>query len=217
MNSALVNLIYMISSVLFILGLKGLTHPRTAVRGNLLGGLGMLLAVVVTLVDQRIISFEMILAGLVLGALIGLVLALKIQMTAMPQLVALFNGFGGGASIMVAGAALAESALLDGGGVSLQLLVATAASGIIGALTFWGSLLAFAKLQELLSGRPLSFPGSNLVNILLTLASLVLGAWAVLEPGSIELFWIMVGVASLLGVLLVVAVGGADMPVVVAF
>ena len=115
MNSALVNLIYMISSVLFILGLKGLTHPRTAVRGNLLGGLGMLLAVAVTLVDRRILSFEMILAGLVLGALVGLVLALKIQMTAMPQLVALFNGFGGGASIMVAGAALAESALLDSG------------------------------------------------------------------------------------------------------
>ena len=104
----LINFAYLVASVLFILGLKGLTHPRTAVRGNILGALAMLLAVVVTLLDQQILSFEIILTGLVIGALIGLVLALKIQMTAMPQLVALFNGFGGGASVLVAGAALIE-------------------------------------------------------------------------------------------------------------
>ncbi len=217
MSGALINLAYMIASVLFILGLKGLTHPRTAVRGNLLGALGMLLAVVVTLLDQRILSFEIILAGVVLGALVGLVLALKIQMTAMPQLVALFNGFGGGASVLVAGAALAESSLLSGRVLSAQFLVATAASGLIGAVTFWGSLVAFAKLQELVSGSPFLVPGHHLLNILLTLASLALGVWAVVEPGSIEVFWIMVAAAALLGVLLVVAIGGADMPVAIAF
>ena len=106
MPDSLVNLIYLGAAALFILGLKGLAHPRTAVRGNLMGATGMLIAVVVTLVDRRIVSYEVIVAGLVVGGLIGVALALKVPMTGMPQLIALFNGLGGGASALVAGAAL---------------------------------------------------------------------------------------------------------------
>ena len=131
MDSTFINLAYLVASVLFIFGLKGLTHPRTAVRGNLLGALAMLIAVAATLLDRQILSFEMILAGVVVGSLIGAGLALKIQMTAIPQLVALFNGFGGGASVVVAGAALV-SAAESTGSLTTQLAVATAASGIIG-------------------------------------------------------------------------------------
>ena len=221
MSEALINLAYMTASVLFIVGLKGLTHPRTAVRGNMMGASGMLLAVVVTLLDQRILSFQIILAGLVVGALIGLLLALKIQMTAMPQLVALFNGFGGGASVLVAGAALIEhtglaAPTVGAPGVS-QFLVATAASGLIGAVTFWGSLVAFAKLQELVSGNPAKLPGQHLFNVLFTIAAVVLGTMVAMHADPILYFYYMVGVASVLGILLVVAIGGADMPVVIAF
>ena len=216
MSSALINLAYLIASTLFIFGLKGLTHPRTAVRGNLLGAMGMLIAIVATLLDRQVISFGYILAGVVIGALIGMVFALKIQMTAMPQMVALFNGFGGGASVLVAGAALVE-ATLSNANPSTQFTVATAASGIIGAVTFWGSLVAFAKLQELLSGRPTIFTGQKLINMLLAIASVAVGVLIVLEPSNTNLYWIVVGIASLLGLLVVIAVGGADMPVIIAF
>ena len=215
MSAVLVNAAYLLASVLFILGLKGLTHPRTAVRGNLLGALGMLIAVVVTLLNRQILSFDLILAGVVAGAAVGAVLALKIRMTAMPQLVALFNGFGGAASVLVATAALSESEA-GGGAASMQFAVAVAASGLIGAVTFWGSLLAFAKLQEWMK-RSISFPGLNVFNFLLLLASVGAAAWMVTQPAPIDPFWIMVALASLLGILLVVPIGGADMPVIIAF
>ena len=215
MYSTLINFAYLVASVLFILGLKGLTHPRTAVRGNLLGALAMFVAVAVTLLDQQILTFEMILAGVVVGALIGVILAVKIQMTAMPQLVALFNGFGGGASVFVAGAALIES-LGSGGVPSAQFTVATSASGAIGAVTFWGSLIAFAKLQEIMSGRPLVFPGQQFLNLVLTLGSIAGAVWLVLNP-STDPYWTIVAVASLLGILIVIPIGGADMPVIIAF
>ena len=208
MSATLINFAYLIASVLFILGLKGLTHPRTAVRGNLLGALGMLLAVVVTLLDQRILSGEYILLGAVVGALVGMILAVKIPLTSMPELVAVFNGLGGGASALVAGAALIEAQA-----PSHQFTAATAASGIIGAVTFWGSIVAFLKLMEVLKGL-VRFPGQQLFNGVLVLGSVGLGAWLVL--GEPDAFWAMVGVASLLGLLLVLPIGGADMPVVIA-
>ena len=145
MGITLINFAYLVASVLFILGLKGLTHPRTAVRGNTLGALAMLLAVLATLLDQRILSFEYILIGVVVGLLIGVAFAAKIPMTSMPELVAIFNGFGGVASVLVAGAALIQ--VQD---PSHQLTVSTAASGLIGTVTFWGSLVAFFKLMEVL-------------------------------------------------------------------
>jgi NAD(P) transhydrogenase subunit beta len=150
MREVVINLTYLVASAMFIFGLKGLAHPRTAVRGNMLGAWAMLFAVLVTLIDRRVVSYEIIIAGVVVGALVGAILAVKIQMTAMPQLVALFNGFGGGASVLVAGAALVESGLIEINAPMTQLTVATVASGLIGAVTFWGSLVAYGKLQEVI-------------------------------------------------------------------
>jgi H+-translocating NAD(P) transhydrogenase subunit beta len=212
---SLINFAYLVASVLFILGLKGLTHPRTAVRGNLLGATGMLIAVLATLLDRHIMSFEMILAGVVLGAVIGGILALKIQMTAMPQLVALFNGFGGAASVLVAGAALVDPNLKDQL-ASIQSTTAIAASCVIGAITFWGSLIAFTKLQELLFRKPVRFPGIRVISILLAIGGIGLGVYLAAGATQIEIYWYLAIVASVLGVLLVIPIGGADMPVVIA-
>ena len=211
----LVNLVYLVSAVLFILGLRGLAHPRTAVRGNLMGATGMLLAVVVTLLIQRIVGVEVILAGLALGALVGVALALKVPLTAMPQLVALLNGFGGGASSLVAGAALEET-LVTAGAPGVQFTIASSLSGLIGSVTLFGSLVAFGKLRGLVSERPVLLPGRHVLNAVLGLASLGLAAWLVVDPTSSMAFWILVGVASVFGILLVVPIGGADMPVVIA-
>ena len=215
MSSTLINAAYLVASALFIFGLKGLTHPRTAVRGNLLGALAMLLAVIATLVNSKILEFELILVGLVVGGAIGALFALKIQMTAMPQLVALFNGFGGAASVLVAGAALVESNS-TATTITTQVSIATAASGIIGAITFWGSLVAFTKLQELISGNPHVFLGRHFLNLLLAVATIATAVLLVLEPANSDWFWIMAAVASVLGILLVIPIGGADMPVVIA-
>ena len=216
MRESIINLAYLLASVLFIYGLKGLSHPRTAVRGNFIGAIGMLIAVVVTLLNRNILSYEMILIGLVAGGAIGAVLATKIQMTGMPQMVALLNGFGGAASVLVAGAALLETNITGQGG-SLQMNIATAASAIIGAVTFWGSLVAFAKLQEVLIGSaPVLFKGQHLINALVLLISIGLGVWLVLNPSIESTYWYLAAVASVLGVLLVIPIGGADMPVVIA-
>lgn len=211
----LINFAYLIAALLFIFGLKGLTHPRTAVRGNLVGASGMFLAVATTLFNRQILTFELILAGVVIGALIGGVFAVRIAMTAMPQLVALFNGFGGGASVLVAGAALIES-ILRQDDLTTQFKVATTISGFIGAVTFAGSVFAFAKLQELISGRPLIFPGQRLLNILLVVASFVVGIWIIVDPSTPHGYWVLVACCLVLGVTVVLPVGGADMPVVIA-
>ena len=215
MTALLINGGYLVAAVLFIFGLKGLTHPRTAVRGNLLGSCGMLLAIVITLTDQGIVGFEVILIGIVIGAAIGAVLAVKIEMTAMPELVALFNGFGGIASVLVAGAALIESTL-NGGVPFMQVTVAIAASGLIGAVTFWGSLVAFGKLRGLINENAVLFSGQQVINAVLAIIALALSAGVIIDPSNLMLYWGLVAVASLLGVLLVIPIGGADMPVVVA-
>ena len=215
MTALLINAGYLVAAVLFIFGLKGLTHPRTAVRGNRLGSCGMLLAIVITLMDHGIVGFEVILIGIVIGAAIGAILAVKIEMTSMPELVALFNGFGGIASILVAGAALIEGTL--GGGVPfMQVSVAIAASGLIGAVTFWGSLVAFGKLKGLINENAVLFTGQQVINAALAILALALSAGLLMDPANILLYWLLVAVASLLGVLLVIPIGGADMPVVVA-
>lgn len=222
-----INLVYLVASVLFITGLKGLAHPRTAVRGNLLGALGMFIAIVATLVMQEIMSVEFILVGIALGAVIGAVLAIRIQMTAMPQLVGLYNGFGGIASVLVAGAVLYQTLAGASGGAGasaasgtspagLQGLIATAASGLIGAVTFWGSLIAFGKLQGIVTEKPVRYPGEQLMKILFAGASIAAGVLLVLNPGETMYYWILAGLASVLGVLLVIAIGGADMPIVIA-
>lgn len=215
MYDIIINFSYLIAAVLFIFGLKGLTHPRTAVRGNFLGACGMFLAVVVTLTDQHIVSYEFIILGIILGGAIGATLAIKVEMTAMPELVALLNGFGGAASIFVAGAALIESDSITNAPL-LQLTIATAASGLIGAVTFWGSLVAFGKLQGIISENAVLFTGQQVINAILALVMLGLSVGVVLNPESFSLYWVLVAVASVLGVLLVIPIGGADMPVVVA-
>ncbi|MEE8403998.1 MAG: NAD(P)(+) transhydrogenase (Re/Si-specific) subunit beta [candidate division Zixibacteria bacterium] len=215
MPDYIVNLTYLVASILFIYALKGLSHPRTAVRGNLFGAIGMLLAIVVTLWDQRIVSFEVILAGLIIGAAIGAVLALKIKMTAMPQLVALFNGFGGGTSTLVAGAVLLELQQ-NVQVVELQISIASVFSGIIGTVTFWGSLVAFGKLQGIIGDAAIRFKSTGKVNIIMAIASIGLGVWVVLDPVATQSYWVMVAAATVLGVMLVIPIGGADMPVVIA-
>ncbi|MBK9166133.1 MAG: NAD(P)(+) transhydrogenase (Re/Si-specific) subunit beta [Bryobacterales bacterium] len=215
MRLALINLAYVGASALFILGLKGLSHPRTAVRGNLMGATGMLIAIVATLINQRIVSFEVILAGMIVGGSAGALMATKIQMTAMPQMVALLNGFGGIASALVAGAALFESHA-DGAALGLQGTVSTAASGLIGAVTLTGSLIAFAKLQEVMSGNPVLFPGQHAINAFLGATCLGLAVWLCVDPSHDLAYWLLVGAAGILGVLLTIPIGGADMPVVIS-
>jgi NAD(P) transhydrogenase subunit beta len=217
MSADLVNIVYLIAASLFVLGLKGLSHPRTAVRGNMLGALGMFIAVVVTLINQQIIGFEAIVGGLILGGVIGGIWAVKVPMTGMPQFVGLCNGFGGGASVLVAGAAFVEASLQAGtNAVPVQFSIATVASGMIGSVTFWGSLIAFGKLQGLVSEKAVRFPADHFLKALMLMAGLVVGVMIVMNPGVTEYYWIMIAIASILGILLVVPIGGADMPVVVA-
>ena len=215
MSSDYVNLVYVLAAALFILGLRDLSHPRTAVRGNLLGATGMLIAIVVTLFDQKIVAFEFIVVGVVVGALVGTIVALRVPMTAIPQLVALFNGFGGGASALVAGAALDE-ALRAGVSPAIQLTTASAASALIGAVTFWGSMVAFSKLQGLISGQPILLWGRHMLNAALAIACLGLAVWLVVDPSTSLPFWLLVGIASIFGIFLIIPIGGADMPVVIA-
>ena len=214
-QATIINLSYLIASVLFIFGLKGLTHPRTAVKGNLTAAIAMLIAVVVTLLDQNIVGFGVIIAGIIIGGAIGMLLAIKIKMTDIPQLVALFNGFGGGASVFVAGAALIEVSVKTKN-PELHLTVATVVSGLVGAVTFWGSLIAFGKLQGLKFANDVRFPGQQLVNSLCALSAIGAGILVVLNPTSIIFYWLLIIVASALGVLTVIPIGGADMPVVIA-
>ena len=220
MSSDLIDLSYLVAAILFILGLKGLTKPRTAVRGNVLGALGMLIAVVATMLHQDIVSVTGIMVGIVLGSIVGVILALKIEMTAMPQLVALFNGLGGGASVLVAGAYLSSRQFenrLAAGECFADVLTATSASGLIGAITLSGSLVAFAKLQELKFVRDVHFSGQQAVNAGLGLVSIGLCVLMVMQPQQGVLwYWLMSLIATALGVLLVISIGGADMPVVIA-
>jgi NAD(P) transhydrogenase subunit beta len=198
------------------LGLKGLSHPRTAVAGNRKGAAAMLVAIVATLVDQQVVSYELIFSGLALGTIIGGILAVRVQTTEMPQLVGAFNGFGGIASILVAGGAL-MAAVGRGAEISAQVSVATVASALIGSVTFWGSLVAVCKLQGIIvpSGAVTS-PLLKGMNLLFALSAIALCVLSATTPENLQFFWILVGVASVLGITLVVPIGGADMPVVIA-
>ncbi len=229
MDPNLRNVFYLLASVLFIFGIKGLAHPRTAVRGNLIGAVGMLLAIVVTLIDEKILTWWWIGIGLAVGSVIGAVLAVRIRMTAMPQMVALLNGFGGLASALVAGAVLHEfihtahesdvdvaTAIGMSGANPIQVIVATIASGLIGAVTFSGSVLAYAKLEELISGAPNTDVRLKLGNAACAIAALALGVVLFMQPEAAWIYWALVIVSLALGVFLVMPIGGADMPVVIA-
>lgn len=295
-EEAFVKLLYLGAALLFVFGLKGLSHPRTAVRGNLLASLGMLLAIVVTLFDKRIVDFRVIIAGLVVGGLIGSLMAYRAKMTAMPQVVAVFNGFGGGASALAVGAALEEA--LRGEWIeeiTVQFSASATLAALIGAVALTGSMIAFGKLHGLITQRAVLLTGRHVINLLLVAGALGLSVWQVkgYEPllftvessstsavesavvprelreafaahgytlsNSAEFsssrkenetiltdfggegesernmyflrvsgelldihapsafpFWAMVVVASLLGIMLVIPIGGADMPVVIS-
>jgi len=223
-----VPVLYLLSAVLFIFGLKGLTRVRSAQRGNAISALAMLVAVVATLIEMSEDGFDLqwILVGLVVGGLIGAVAAVKVQMTAMPEMVALFNGSGGGASALVA-ASIVWSQVVETGGGETTTAVLGSASGLttvlsmfIGALTLSGSVVAYLKLSGKMSGKPILLPGRHAINAILILGTLALGIYSALEvtdADTVVLFAILVIAGSLaLGVSLVIPIGGADMPVVIS-
>src|SRR5690606_38187258 len=173
----MVDLLYLAAAVAFIIGLKLLSNPRTARLGNRIAALGMLAAVVIALVSEDIVDWPPIVAGLVIGAVLGAGFALRIHMTAMPQMVAVLNGLGGLASSLVAAIAVIESCVGD---FPVETSVSILLSITIGAVTFTGSLVAFGKLQELIPGRPLVYPGHHIVNAALTVALVAAGLWALI-------------------------------------
>ena len=209
---------YLIAGVLFIMALRGLSSPESARRGNYFGIAGMLIAIVTTMLNPHILGFDLIVLGLGVGAVIGTVIALRIQMTAMPQLVAAFHSLVGLAAVLVAAAAFyaPESYGIGvAGQIKTASLIEMALGAAIGAITFSGSIVAFAKLQGLVSGNPLVFPGQHWLNLLIGLVILGLGTLFVLQE-SVPLFWVVVGLAFLIGFLIILPIGGADMPVVVS-
>lgn len=204
---------YFVASVLFIVAIKLLNSPRTARLGNFLGALAMLLGGVATLFSSEIRSYTWILAGSVVGALVGVWLALAVRMTGMPQLVALLNGFGGGASMLVGLVEVLQRG--DLAGVASFWLVTVGLSVLIGGVTFSGSLIAAGKLQEVLSGRPLVLPGHHYQSALWLIAAASALAYGVVAP-RLEVYYGLLGASLLLGIWVVLPVGGADMPVIVA-
>ena len=211
MNPQLAAVFYLLAACLFIVGLKRLGGPHTARSGNQLSALGMLIAVIVTLAESGAVSWWALSAGLTVGAGAGAVLARRVAMTGMPQLVAAFNGFGGGASALVATAEFLENSPL-----SAETGVTVAFSVVIGVATFTGSFIAFGKLAGLVTGRPLLLRGQVAGEIVLGACLVAAAAWAVAGGGAAAL-WATVGLAGLLGVSRTLPIGGADMPVIVAF
>jgi H+-translocating NAD(P) transhydrogenase subunit beta len=208
-----VQLVYLFAAVCFILALKGLSSPRHARRGNAVGALGAVIACVVVFFYGDLHHVPLILAAIVVGTAIGFVGARRVQMTQMPQLVALFNGVGGGAAALVALLELADT--VDGSGTPKFTLAATAFTILVGSVSFAGSLVTFAKLQELMTSRPVVFPGLPVAFAVSIAAALVLAGILVGQPAE----WVgavLVVVGLLLGVLLVLPVGGADVPIVIS-
>jgi H+-translocating NAD(P) transhydrogenase subunit beta len=215
MGQVATNFAYLATIVAFILALKFLSHPATARRGNWIGAVGMVIAIAVTFAQNSVVSYWEIIVGMVIGGSFGAVAARRVKMTAMPQMVALFNGVGGGAAALIALAEFHNIAPAPGrlhGDISVSIIL----SGLIGAISFAGSLVAFAKLQELIRGRPIVYPGQQVVNGLL-FAGLIAAGVAIVSGAEKQ--WLIVAIilgALLFGVLFVLPIGGADMPVVIS-
>lgn len=208
-----VQLIYMLSVSLFIIGLKRLGSPATARSGNKMASLAMFIGVFVTLFDQDILTFEYIIAGVIVGAAIGAYAAKKVEMTSMPEMVAIFNGFGGAASALVAAG---EYFRFEGVSLPGSDLFIMCVGIFIGALTFTGSIMAYGKLNGKITGNPVTYPGQKPINGLLVIVIAVLSAWFVYDPMNMLPFYILLGISLLLGILFVLPIGGADMPVVIS-
>ena len=213
MHADLFSFIYLIATILFILGLKGLSHPKTALRGNLFAMIGMTLAVVMTLIHPEVHQYTWILAGLIGGAVVGTVVARRIQMTAMPQLVAALHSFVGLAAVLVAMGIFFIHEMH--GELNAILMIELVMGSFIGAITFTGSVIAFGKLQGLISGNPVVFKGQHFVNLFLWLVMIFVSALFVMY-GNFVYFLIATLIALALGILLIIPIGGADMPVVVS-
>ncbi|NES99612.1 MAG: NAD(P)(+) transhydrogenase (Re/Si-specific) subunit beta [Sphaerospermopsis sp. SIO1G1] len=210
-----IQLTYLVAASLFIFGLKKLGSPATARNGNLLAAVGMLFAVVATLLDQQVLNYQMILVGLAIGSAIGAFAAYKVQMTQMPQMVGLLNGLGGASSALIAVAEFWR--LVDAGqSIPLEINISMLLDVLIGGVTLTGSFLAFAKLQGLISGTPITFPLQQPFNFLLLSAYIAGSAYFILNPESIPVFLGVVGVSLFLGVMFVLPIGGGDMPVVIS-
>ena len=205
---------YLLAAALFIFGLKLLGSPATARKGNLLASSGMLIAVVITLLAQEILNYTMILIGVIIGGTIGGILAKKIRMTAMPQLVAIFNGFGGAASALIATSEFLN--LYDGpGGIEYHVSLAIMLGTLIGLVTLSGSFIAFGKLQDILTTKPVTFPLQRTISLALFLAVIAMTAYMISVP-SLGVYVGLSVLSLIIGVLVVVRIGGADMPVVIS-
>jgi H+-translocating NAD(P) transhydrogenase subunit beta len=210
-----IQLSYLVASALFIVGLKQLGSPATARQGNLIGAIGMLIAVVATLLDQKVLNYEMIAVGIAIGSAIGAIMAYKVQMTSMPQMVGLLNGFGGAASALVAvGEFWRVIHTVDV--VPVDETVTIVLSILVGGVTFTGSLLAFAKLQELVPGAPITFAFQQPINLAIVITFLVGSGLLIADPHNPLIFLILTGLSLILGILFVLPIGGADTPVVIS-
>tara|TARA_B100000427_G_scaffold327178_1_gene337359 strand:+ start:204 stop:1574 length:1371 start_codon:yes stop_codon:yes gene_type:complete len=205
------NIFYVLASVLFILGIKNLSHPKSARNGNFMAFIGMMIAIGITLVSYPELNYKIIAIGIIIGTVIGFLFALKVEMTQMPQMVAIFNGFGGAASALVAAAEFLKLGDLTSFTVSTIVV-----SVFIGTLTFTGSFIAFGKLQGFVSGQPIIFPGQQLLNGFFAIALLIIGVYLVNTPSEINYFYAVIIISSIIGITLTIPIGGADMPVVIS-
>ena len=208
-----IDIAYLLSAILFIYGLKMLSHPRTARNGNRIASVGMLIAIIATVYIGTDLNLIKISIAMITGSIIGAFFAIRVQMTQMPQLVAIFNGFGGGASALVASS---EFLKIQPTNIetSTFLIISIVLSILVGTLTFTGSFIAFGKLQGLVTTKPVTFNGQQLINALLAIIMVIS---AIMIPSyGITSFYIILGLSALLGILLVIPIGGADMPVVIS-
>src|SRR5271170_2961289 len=221
MSADLAAFCYLVAGALFILALRGLSNPETSRRGNLLGMIGMAIAVVTTLASHPpadLAAWALVVAGMALGGGTGAVIARRVPMTSMPELVAAFHSLVGMAAVLVAAGALYAPAAFDigaAGAIHGQSLIEMSLGAAIGALTFTGSVIAFLKLSGRMSGKPIMLPGRHIINIALGLALIALIVWF-FQTQHYVTFWLIAGVSFLLGVLIIVPIGGADMPVVIS-
>ena len=226
MNQDILIIIYLIASILFIFGIKQLSSVKTARQGNLISAIGMLIAIVATLFDQKILNYELIIIGLIIGSIVGAIFALKVEMTAMPQMVALFNGFGGGASLLVAAADYYKEAPSE-----VYIAVSIFLSVLVGGVTFTGSLVAFGKLQGIVTEKAVVYKFQHPINLLLLILTIFGGIILSMDQSNAfqimssiglgnlvgENLLILISILSLIiGVLIVIPIGGADMPVVIS-
>ena len=208
-----INIAYVISAICFIFGIKMLSHPKTARKGNAIATLGMLVAIFATLYAGELLDFKMIGTGVLIGAIIGSIAARKVEMTQMPQLVAIFNGFGGGASALVASAEFYSNFSAN---PSTFMLITIVLSVLIGTLTLTGSFIAFGKLQGFISGQPIVYPGQQLINAIFVLILLAFTFLLIQLPTELNYFYGILILAAILGITLTIPIGGADMPVVIS-